>query len=206
MAARFDRVAWCYPLFETAFLVPKSARRSALDQLNLQAGNRVLSIGCGRGPLLPEIGRIVGAQGQVVGVDLSQRMLDFAQRQNERHGLQNIELLRTDALTYRGTAPFNAILFSFSLTSFGQPADMLHHAWEMLAPGGRMVVLDGQLPPSSRALVRPVLPTIRWFLESTVLGDPDMEPLVLLKDLGQPVNVAHMRGGAYFVAQVIKPG
>jgi len=45
---------------------------------------------------------------------------------------------------------------------------------------------------------------IRSFMERTVVGDPDMEPLAELKKLGSPVQVEYMRGGAHFIAQIEK--
>ncbi len=50
-----------------------------------------------------------------------------------------------------------------------------------------------------------MLPLIRWFLESTVVGDPDMRPIEELQRLGAPVHVRRWRMGFYFDAVVIKP-
>jgi hypothetical protein len=65
-------------------------------------------------------------------------------------------------------------------------------------------VLDGQLPPKFQWLSRPLMPLIRWTLERTVLGDPDMRPMEELQKLGPVVHVEWFRGRTYFVAQLIK--
>ena len=67
-----------------------------------------------------------------------------------------------------------------------------------------MVVLDGQLPPKLRWLTHPLMPLIRWPLERTVLGDPDMRSIEALEQLGSEVHLAWFRRGTYFVAQLLK--
>lgn len=129
-------------------------------------------------------------------------MLNKACKKVNEHGLQNVELLHMDVMGYKPSAPFNAILFSFSLTSFGDPKAVLEHAHAMLAPNGKIVVRDAQLPPQLSFITKPAMPLIRRFMEATVLGDPDMRPLVSLEELGHPVQVRYLRGGAYFVARV----
>ena len=52
--------------------------QAALTALNLQPGQRVLDIGCGGGATSMAIARAVGANGSVVGVDVSLRSLDIA--------------------------------------------------------------------------------------------------------------------------------
>jgi len=203
--ARFDRIASTYPLFERLFLLPPKSRTRAVVQLQLQAGDRVLSIGCGRGPMLPQLSRFVGVNGRVVGIDLSRRMLDVAEQCVQKQQLRNVDLLHADLFSYSPEERFDAILFGFSLTSFGDPRAALEYAWQLLASGGRLVVLDGQLPPNLRWLTRPVMPLIRRFLEATVLGDPDMRPMEAMGQLA-PVDVDFFRGEAYFVARLLKRG
>ena len=50
------------------------------------------------------------------------------------------------------------------------------------------------------------MPFVRWFLENTVLGDPDMRPIAELEQLGVPLDIEELRGGLYFIASVTKPG
>ena len=204
VGSRFDRIAWSYPLFERLFLVPKRARALAVERLAVEPGQRILSIGCGRGPMLPALSAKAGAHGYIVGVDLSARMLHFAERCVKTYRLTNVQLLRVNALDH-DDGPYDAVLFGFSLSSFGDPYAVLEHAWKSIRPGGRLVILEGQLPPSLHRITTPLLPAIRWFLEHTVLGDPDMRPLQELEQLGVPYTVEFMRGRTYFVVTLRKP-
>ena len=203
--ARFDRIAGSYWIFERLFLLPPTARQRAVDLLQLQPGERALSVGCGQGKALKALSRGVQASGNVVGVDLSTEMLKHAYAHLVEHSLGNVLLVKKDFLTFEPEHKFNAVLFSLSLTSFGEPSKALHHAWDLLLPGGRLVVLDAQLPPKLGRLTKPVLQLIRKFLEATVLGDPDMRTLVELEQLAPIVKLEHFRKDTYFVALLKKP-
>lgn len=205
VAARFDRIARTYPLFERLLCVPASARRRAIERSQVGPGDRVLVVGCGHGPSLKQLSTTVGQHGQVVGVDLSEGMLQRAHRTVAKHALANVQLLQVDLFTYRPEEGFQAILFEFSLSSFGEPLAGLRHAWSMLEPGGRLVLLDGQLPPSLRWFTRPLMPLIRWVLERTVLGDPDMRPIEALRELGVEPEIHWFRHRMYFAAEITKP-
>jgi len=203
--ARFDRIAGSYWVFEMLFLLPPKARQRSVDLLQLQPGERALSVGCGQGKALKALSRGVQASGNVVGVDLSAEMLKSAYAQVIEHSLANVLLVKKDFLIYETDHKFNAVLFSLSLTSFGEPSKALQHAWDLLLPGGRLVVLDAQLPPKLDRLTKPVLHIIRKFLEATVLGDPDMRTLAELEQLAPIVKLEYFRKGTYFVALLKKP-
>lgn len=203
--ARFDRIADHYWFFEKLFMVPKRARTRAVELLQLIPGDRVLSVGCGRGPELVRLSRAVGVNGNVVGVDFSARMLDGAYAQVLRNDLSNVLLVRSDIHRYTAKEPFDAILFSLSLTCFGDAEAVLRHVWDSLKPGGRLVVMDAQIPPKFARYAKPAMPLIRRFMEATVLGDPDMRPMDEMRMLGQPLQVEFMRSGAYFLASLKKP-
>jgi ubiquinone/menaquinone biosynthesis C-methylase UbiE len=202
---RFDRIAGLYPFFELLFMVPAKLRPLSVERLALRPGQCAVSVGCGQGRSLPLMSEAVGPAGHVTGVDLSSGMLQHAYERILREGMNNVSIIHADIRTYQASAPLDAVLFSFSLTTLGDPYVVLQHLWAQLRPGGRLVVVDAQLPPRAAFLLKPLLPLIRWFQESTVLGDPDMRPIEELRRLGQPVHVQRMRAGFYFIASVIKP-
>ena len=201
---RFDRIAWLYLFFEWLFLVPAKLRPLAVESLALLPGDRAVSVGCGHGRALPLMAAAVGPAGHVTGVDLSLGMLHYAYKRIRRQGVHNVSVIHGDIRNYRASAPLDAVLFSFSLTTFGDPNAVLQHVWEQLRPGGRLVVADAHLPPRAALLLKPLMPLIHWFQEATVLGDPAMRPIEELGRLGAPVHVQRSRG-FYFVASMIKP-
>jgi arsenite methyltransferase len=55
-------------------------RRWTLPRLGLQPGERVVDIGCGPGFLARAIGEVVESKGAVLGIDISDRLLDRARQ------------------------------------------------------------------------------------------------------------------------------
>ena len=60
-------------------------------------GARVLEIGCGNGRNLAYLRNRVGAEGEVVGLDVSPEMLHEARRKVDRAGWDNVRLFERDA-------------------------------------------------------------------------------------------------------------
>ncbi len=121
-------------------------RRRAVEALGLGSGDTVVEIGCGTGLNFPLLRRAVGPEGRITGVDLSDAMLEQARERVLRHGWDNIELVHSDAAAYSFPAGVNGVLSTFALTLVPEYDQVIRRAWQAVAPGGRMVVLDLKKP------------------------------------------------------------
>jgi SAM-dependent methyltransferase len=68
-------------------------RRRTVECLALRTGDVVLDVGCGTGLNFAGLEEGIGAEGRLVGIDLSPDMLRGARRRVERHGWTNITLI-----------------------------------------------------------------------------------------------------------------
>lgn len=202
--ARFDRIAPWYNVIEPLFLVPQEARRQAIASLALSTSMNVLSVGCGSGRSLVQLAEIVGTAGCVTGIDLSSRMLQRSRTRLSRARVANVTLCHSDLFRLGQETHYDRIFFEFSLSSFGDPRAAIEKGLALLAPGGKLVILDGRLPPRFHWLTRATMPVIRWLLEQTVLGDPDVDASLELERSGVPSEVKWFRGKTYFVACLSK--
>jgi 2-polyprenyl-3-methyl-5-hydroxy-6-metoxy-1,4-benzoquinol methylase len=138
LAQAFDSQA---PKFEVA---PVQSDPLALARLvsaaDLPRGGRVLDAGCGPG-LVSSVFLVAGYR--VVGVDLSQEMIERARRRCQPHGEQATFLqISVFDPSLDALGPFDAALSRYVLHHVQDPAQFLRRQIELLRPGGILVVND----------------------------------------------------------------
>ena len=103
-------------------------------------GQRVLDIGCGFGDTSQRIAALVGADGEVVGVDAAPRFIETARRESEA-GLRNVRFEVADVQTDDLGGPFDVAFSRFGTMFFANPVAALRNVGSALAPGGRLVMV-----------------------------------------------------------------
>ena len=165
----FDRIAPTYDVLNHTLSanIDRLWRRRVVRCAAAGAPRRILDLATGTGDLALALARAVpGAQ--VLGLDLSEGMLDGARRKAVATGLDARVLLeRGDAehLTL-ADASVDAVTVAFGVRNFGDLERGLREMARVLKPGGRAVVLEFSTPrnPLFRALYgwynRRVLPFV----------------------------------------------
>ena len=124
----------------------RSQRLQAVRALGLRAGDTVVDMACGTGLNFPLLERVVGPDGRIVGVDLTDAMLAEAQDRIEANGWSNVSLVQADAVAFDFPARVSAIISTYALTQVPGCGEVIAHGAAALAPGGRWAVLDLKLP------------------------------------------------------------
>ena len=166
-AANYDFTANLYYLFgyrEWAY------RKMAVKALKLQPGDIVLELACGTGINFPLYQQYIGPEGRIIGVDITDAMLEQAQKRIASHGWKNVVLFQQDAVTYQTPLPVNAVISTYALSLFPGPKRVLKNITNSLLPDGRFVLLELQIPPSWPAwlgtaaltLMKPFAVTNEW--------------------------------------------
>lgn len=168
----YDRLAPVYDLADRCLVEPFAGmsrlRRETVDALDLNPGDRVLDVGCGTGLNLGLLVQAVGEQGQIVALDYSPGMLERARRRVERNGWRNVRLVQGDAAVLAGIeGPFDGVMSTWALGIVHDLPAALRRMCEVLAPGGRLAILDLHRTRSSSAarryLVDPLVHgVLRW--------------------------------------------
>ena len=108
------------------------------------AGDEVLDIGCGTGLTTREAAR-AAAPGHVVGVDVSQPMLERAHQLTAAEGLSNVRYELGDAQLHRfDPASFHVAISRFGTMFFSDPPAAFANIADALRPEGRLVLLVWQ--------------------------------------------------------------
>jgi len=123
-------------------------RRIAVEALKLEHGDTVVEIGCGTGLNFRLLRDRVGAEGKIIGVDLTAEMLSAAGRRIERNQWTNIELVQCDAGAYAFPEHVDGVITTFAITLVEEYDNLIKRAAAVLAPGKRLVVLDFKMPDS----------------------------------------------------------
>lgn len=111
---------------------------AAIEAARLGKGMRVLDVGCGCGDTTLAASRLVGSEGEVVGVDLSEPMLARARQRAQT--VDNVRFVAADASTYAladGT-PFDAAISRFGVMFFAEPRRAFEHVRSLLRTDGRL--------------------------------------------------------------------
>jgi S-adenosylmethionine-diacylgycerolhomoserine-N-methlytransferase len=133
-----------YDLTRKYYLLGRDAQ---IDMLAPAPGQTVLEIGCGTGRNLIRAARRY-PQAQCMGLDISEAMLATARAGIERAGLcGRITLAQGDAAGFDapmlfGRPGFDRIFLSCTLSMIPDWRAALDHSVRLLAPGGRLLLVD----------------------------------------------------------------
>jgi ubiquinone/menaquinone biosynthesis C-methylase UbiE len=129
---------------------PQRAQRlRAVQALGLRPGDSVVEIACGTGLNFSLIEHVIGPDGRIVGVDLTDAMLAQAQHRIATNGWSNISLVQADAARFNFPTEVDAILSTYALSQMPECRDVIAHGAAALSHGGRWVVLDLKVPDNA---------------------------------------------------------
>jgi SAM-dependent methyltransferase len=110
----------------------------------INPGEEVVDIGCGTGLTTREAAR-AAAPGRVVGVDVSERMVERARQLAAAEGLDNVRYELGDAQVHRfDPARFDVAISRFGTMFFSDPAAAFANLATALRPRARLVALVWQ--------------------------------------------------------------
>ena len=139
VAGVFGRAAFTYDRLGPRFFSHFGHRLVELAQIS--SGAKVLDIATGRGAVLFSAAEVVGAQGHVIGIDLSKEMVQENRDEIKRLNVQSVEVREMDAEYLEfPDASFDCVLCSFALHFFPQPDRALSEMYRVLKTDGRIAV------------------------------------------------------------------
>lgn len=126
-----------------------------------RSGQRVLDVATGSGLAALLAARLVGPQGRVVGVDLSETMVALARNRAREEGVDNADFFAMDAEDLDlPPNSFDAVLCALGLMLFPQPDRALSEMHRVLKLGGSvaLAVFGRGSKVALRALMEPFIP------------------------------------------------
>ena len=133
----YERISSVYDLIYGWTL--HAGRLETIKRLAIQPGDEVLEVGVGNGinaVLYPD-------DCTVTGIDLSDSMLEGAQRRLERHGVENVRLQQMDAAKLRfPDESFDLVYAPYVISVVSDPVAVVQEMRRVCRPGGRIIVLN----------------------------------------------------------------
>lgn len=111
---------------------------AAIDLMAPAPGEALLDVGCGCGDTSLELARRVGAEGEVLGIDISAPMLDVARHRAKEDGARGLEFREADAQTASLPGGRDAVFSRFGVMFFADPVAAFRNLRQALRPGGRL--------------------------------------------------------------------
>lgn len=145
---------------------PLTAR--VFQTAGLRPGVRVLELGSGAGDVAMLAARMVGSDGEVVGVERDSDAVVAATARVERAGLSNVRFVQGDVQTLEGfERDFDAVVGRLVLMYLPDPVAALARASQLLRPGGLVCFQEGDMAYDWAQPMTPLWTRVRaWFLET----------------------------------------
>jgi len=143
VAGVYEKLASIYDLAFGPALQP--GRLRALEQMNIQAGERVLEVGVGTGINLSLYPKACS----VTGIDFSSSMLEKARERVARTGLRNLRLLQMDAADLKfADDSFDIVYAPYLISVVPDPVKVAREMRRVCRAGGRIIFLNHFLSPN----------------------------------------------------------
>ncbi len=138
-AAAWSRAAASYSHTGPEFL--QCFGKELVDFGQVPPDAKVLDVATGRGAVLFPAARQAGPQGEVIGVDYAEGMVDATRAELQARGVKNATVRQMDAekLDFPDQT-FDRVFCSFALFFFPHPDQALSEFRRVLKPGGKLVL------------------------------------------------------------------
>ncbi len=134
----------------------------------LAPGMRVLDLGSGAGDVAMLAARLVGSDGQVVGVERDRDAVAGARARVQQAGVTNVEFVEGDVQALDGVeGGFDAVVGRLVLMYLPDPVAVLRRAAGLVRPGGLVCLHEGDMAYDWAQPMTPLWVQVRaWFLQT----------------------------------------
>lgn len=151
----------------------------AWEAAQFRPGQHLLDVGCGPGYATTDLAQLVGAKGRVLGIDTSERFINYLRARAAAIGMSHVEAEVGDVQAMDlPEASFDGAYVRWVLCFVSQPEKVVQGVARALKPGGMFVLQDyyyyrGLAVCPSKPVVRKVVEAVdqSWRMRG---GDPDI--------------------------------
>ncbi|MFB5632827.1 MAG: class I SAM-dependent methyltransferase, partial [Nitrosopumilus sp.] len=132
-------------------------RNITVNSLELAKGDIVVELGCGTGLNFSRVLDKIGTEGKLIGVDITDKMLDQAQKRVNENGWTNVELVQSDFAEYIFPKDVDGIFATGALQYSRQYDEIIKRGYNALKTGKKFVVMDFKMSQGPAKIFAPLL-------------------------------------------------
>jgi SAM-dependent methyltransferase len=117
-------------------------------------GDRVVDLGCGFGETTRRLAELIGADGDALGVDVSEPFVELARKEAEQAGFANVRFAVGDVQATEFGETFDYAFSRMGIMFFANPVQALRNVREALAPGGQLCAVVWRRKPDNEWVSR----------------------------------------------------
>ena len=146
----YDKFAKVYDWISSKSYYSKP-REFAFDQLDLDMNQIVLNLPCGTGQNFEYYQKYLSNSGTIIGIDISQGMLEKAEEKVQKNNWKNVKTFKADARKIdeywikkklETELKFDSIFCDLGLSGFPEWESIIDNLIALLKPKGKIVIMD----------------------------------------------------------------
>ena len=157
----YDRFAKIYDLVSSKSYYSKP-REFAIKEMYLNENQNILNIPCGTGQNFVDFQKYLKDTGKIIGIDLSQGMLEKAKGKIEKNKWSNIQIIKGNATEidtewikkeFNTDLKFDTVFCDLGLSGFPEWEKVIDNLISLLKPNGKIIIMDWYIEkPNLRGL------------------------------------------------------
>ena len=136
--------SWLTFLLENPYMESKAGSSILIDRIGLKEGMRVLDVGCGPGRLTIPFAKYIGINGEIVALDIQEKMLQKLAERVKINNLTNVKFILGGAGQgkIQGENSFDRAVLVTVLGEIPDKKSALEEILKTLKPGGILSVTE----------------------------------------------------------------
>ena len=136
--------------------IPKY-RKIIINSLELSKGDTVIELGCGTGLNFSLVLDAIGTEGKLIGVDITDKMLDVAKKRVDENGWKNVELVQSDFAEYDFPKEIEGVFATGALSYSPDYDNVIKKAHDALKKGKKFALLDFKMSKGPARVFAPLI-------------------------------------------------
>jgi 2-polyprenyl-3-methyl-5-hydroxy-6-metoxy-1,4-benzoquinol methylase len=142
--------------------------RQLFEEAGISEGMRVLDVGCGSGDVAFLVADLVGASGEVLGVDRERKAVDWSNARAHSQGMRNINFVEGDPAEMDFDQQFDAIVGRLVLMYYPDPIDAIRKLTRHIRPEGLIVFQELDMTNARSLPVAPLFERSMTWIKQTL--------------------------------------